>query len=122
VGEQLVRAGGSVGVLGEAQDLKGPPSVAGCGFRLAPLGVQAGLRPAEMGQHARVAGVLAEGECASEQLFCAPEVPAVDQRVSEEHGKLDGEEQVVAPLGLAQAALEDPDRGFELSDHRVRAP
>jgi hypothetical protein len=97
VGEQLVGTGGPVRVLGEPQHLQRAARVAGSGFGLVALGVEARLRPVQVGADARVVRLPAEDPRRLQHFAGPDEVARVDERVAEQDLE-SGPLEHVAPL------------------------
>ena len=100
--------------------LVGPTGVARGRLGIVTLGVESRLRPVEVDADDGIERVATDRERTSEDLLGATEVSAVDERVAEQELEANALELVVPALGSVEAALEDRDRGLELSHHRVR--
>src|SRR6188474_1000267 len=119
VSQQLMCPRRAIGVLRQAEDLERAAGESRRSDGVTALSVEPGLRPVELCADTRALEAAAERERGAEELLGSTEVPAVDQRVREKHGELDRLEGIVLSGRGFAVALEDADRGFELSDHRV---
>jgi hypothetical protein len=120
VRERLDRVRDCVVVLGRAQGLERLARVALGRRRLSLLGEEPRLRPVEAGARVRVGDVAADRERLRNDALGSAEIAAVGQRVARHRGEAHVLEHVRRALVDVEAALEQGDRGTQLTGRRVR--